>query len=182
MRKLKLQVQLSVDGFIAGPNGEMDWMTLNWDDQLKEYVTRLTDPVDLILLGRKLAQGFIPFWASNPGLEGAEKINGTAKVVFTNTLEKSDWDKTVLAKGNLVEEVNRLKRQPGGDIIVYGGGSFVSNLIKSALIDEFYLFYNPAVLGNGMTIFREVENTQKLALLEAMSFSCGIICHKYQMS
>jgi dihydrofolate reductase len=79
MRKLKLQVQMTVDGFIAGPNGEMDWLTFNWDNELKEYVGALTEPVDSIVLGRKLAQGFIPHWAANPELEGADKINENRK-------------------------------------------------------------------------------------------------------
>ena len=63
MRKLKLQVQISVDGFIAGPNGEMDWMEWNWDEELKKYIGEITEPVDTIVLGRKLAEGFIPYWA-----------------------------------------------------------------------------------------------------------------------
>ncbi|MGV0028282.1 dihydrofolate reductase family protein [Phormidesmis priestleyi] len=82
MRKLKLQVQLSIDGFISGSNGEMDWMTLSWDDDLKQYVSEITDPVDCIVLGRKLAEGFIPHWAARP--EGADarsidKFNDTEK-------------------------------------------------------------------------------------------------------
>ncbi|WP_205513585.1 dihydrofolate reductase family protein [Longitalea arenae] len=179
MRKLKLQVQLSVDGYIAGVNGEMDWMTANWDDALKEFVTRLTDPVDLILLGRKLAEGFIPFWASNPALEGAAKMNNTFKIVFTNTIEKCEWNNTALAKGKLVDEVTSLKKEAGGDIIVYGGGSFVSSLIRSGMIDDFYLFINPAVLGKGMPIFNQVETTQNLTLVESRSFPCGITCLHY---
>ena len=119
MRKLKLQVQITVDGYIAGPNGEMDWMVWDWDDALKNYVTAITTPVDCIILGRKLAQDFIPHWAANPEQEGANKMNDTAKVVFTKTLDKSEWPNTVLAKGNLVDEIIQLKKQPGKDIIVY---------------------------------------------------------------
>ena len=79
MRKVKLQMQVSIDGFVAGPNGEMDWMVWDWDDALKDYVTRLTEPVDTIVLGRVLAQGFIPYWAADPQREGAEKINSSKK-------------------------------------------------------------------------------------------------------
>ena len=110
MRKLKLQVQMTVDGYIAGPNGEMDWMAWDWDDALKNYVTAITAPVDCIILGRKLAEGFIPHWAANPEQEGAYKMNNTAKVVFTKTLDKSDWPNTVFAKGNLVDEITQLKK------------------------------------------------------------------------
>ena len=83
---------MSLDGYIAGINGEMDWMEWNWDDELKNYVKEITEPVDCIVLGRKLAQGFIPYWASNPEQEGADKMNNTPKVVFTKTLDKSEWD------------------------------------------------------------------------------------------
>ena len=143
MRKLKLQTQISVDGCIAGPNGEMDWLVWNWDDELKKYVTALTEPVDCILLGRVLAEGFIPTWAARAAHpESAEdeaaarKFCDTHKVVFSTTLEHSQWDNTDLATGDIVEEVTRLKQRPGGDLIAYGGATFVSNLIQHGLIDE----------------------------------------------
>ena len=180
MRKLKLQVQMSVDGYIAGPKSEMDWMIWNWDDELKKYVTEITEPVDCIVLGRKLAQGFIPHWASHPELEGADKYNNTAKVVFTKTLEKSEWDNTVLAKGDLAEEINKLKSQEGKDIIAYGGASFVSSLIKQGLIDEYHLFINPSAIGDGMTIFKEIDHKQDFKLIKATQFECGIVVLHYE--
>jgi dihydrofolate reductase len=180
MRKLKLQVQMTVDGYIAGPNGEMNWTARDWDDELKKYVTEITEPVDCIVLGRKLAQGFIPHWASNPEQEGADKFNSTKKVVFTKTLEKSEWKNTVLAKGDLVDEITKLKKQDGKDIIAYGGATFVSALIKQGLIDEFHLFINPAAIGNGMTIFKELDSKQNLTLVRSTSFGCGIVVLNYE--
>jgi len=171
---------MTVDGYIAGPNGEMDWMIFNWDNELKKYVTELTDTVDCIVLGRKLAQGFIPYWASNPGEEGADKMNNTSKVVFTKTLVKSEWDNTVLAKGDLVDEIIKLKNEDGNDIIAYGGATFVSALIKQGLIDEFHLFINPAAIGNGMTIFKDLDNKQNLTLVKSISFECGIVVLNYE--
>lgn len=180
MRKLKLQLQLSLDGYIAGPNDEMDWMEWNWDNQLKEYVGAITEAVDCIILGRKLAQGFIPHWASNPEQEGADKMNGTPKVVFTKTLTESKWDNTTLVKGDLIEEITRLKEQNGNDIIAYGGGNFVASLIKHGLIDEYHLFINPTTIGSGMTIFRELDSYQKLTLIKATAFDCGIVALNYK--
>lgn len=180
MRKLKLQVQMSVDGFISGADGEMDWMTFNWDDDLKNYVSEITEPVDCIVLGRKLAQGFIPHWASLPeGEEGADKINNTKKVVFTKTLEESQWPNTSLAQGDLVEEIEKLKNEKGNDLIVYGGGSFVSSLIKNGLIDELHLFVNPVALGKGMPIFEGLDSKQKFVLEASKAFSCGIVVLQY---
>ena len=122
-----------------------------------------------IILGRKLAQGFIPHWASHPEEEGADKFNSTKKVVFTKTLEKSEWDNTVLAKGDLVDEIAKLKKQDGKDIIAYGGATFVSALIKHGLIDEFHLFINPTAIGNGMSIFKELDSKQNLILVKSTS-------------
>ena len=186
MRKLKLQMQLSLDGFVAGPNNEMDWMVFNWDDELKNYVTQLTEPVDCIVLGRKLAEGFIPHWTNvaadpeNPEVSAGRKFTDTCKVVFTKTLDKSAWDNTVLAKGDLVQEINQLKKQNGKDIIAYGGASFASALIKQGLIDEYHLFINPVAIGKGMPIFNGLEKYLKLQLVKATSFSCGIVvlCYK----
>jgi len=183
MRKLKLQMQMTVDGYIAGLNGEMDWMTFNWDDELKKYVKEITEPVDCIVLGRKLAQGFIPYWASKPEGEdawGVDKLNNTTKVIFTKTLDRSEWDNTVLAKGDLVDEITKLKKQDGKDIIAYGGATFVSALIKQGLIDEFHLFINPTAIGNGMTIFKELNSKQNLTLVKSTSFDCGIVVLNYE--
>ena len=185
MRKLKLQVQISVDGYIAGPNGEMDWMTWNWDDELKNCVSELTAPVDTIVLGRILAEGFIGYWAGvaanpdDPSQPFGKIMTGTPKVVFTKTLEKSGWDNTILAKGDLAEEINKLKSLEGGDIIAYGGASFVSGLIKAGLIDEYNLFVNPAVVGNGMPIFKEISSRLNLELIKAQAFSCGVALLRY---
>ncbi|MEO8233543.1 MAG: dihydrofolate reductase family protein [Ignavibacteriota bacterium] len=181
MRKLKLQVQISIDGFIAGINGEMDWMIWNWDQKLKDYVNAITEPVDCIVLGRKLAQGFIPHWASVPQEEGADKMNNTAKVVFTKTLDKSEWDNTILAKGDLVDEITKLKKQEGKDIIVYGGATFVSALLKSGLIDELHLFINPTAIGSGMPIFKELDSNKNFHLKKSIAFECGIVVLNYEL-
>lgn len=185
MRKLKLQIQISVDGFIAGKNGEMDWMVWDWDEQLKEYVSNLTKHVDTILLGRKLAEGFIPSWTSM--LEKPETANDfakamveTPKVVFTKTMEKSNWPFTELAKGDLTAEVSKIKANAGKDMIVYGGGTFVSSLIKAGLIDDYFLFVNPVALGDGMPIFNKIKANHKLVLKALKSFECGIVVLHYQ--
>jgi dihydrofolate reductase len=188
MRKLKLQVQLTIDGFISGQNGEMDWMTFAWTEDIIDYVREITEPVDTILLGRKLAEGFIPHWenvvkdTSNPEYEGGVKYTSTPKVVFSKTLTKSMWENTTIATGELVEQVTKLKNQPGKDMIVYGGGAFVSALIKNNLIDELHLFVNPAAIGNGMPIFKELKETQKFHVKEVKHFECGIIVLVYKPS
>lgn len=177
MRKFKLQVQTTVDGYMAGPNGEMDWMTFPWTDDIKAYITALTEPVDCIVLGRKLAEGFIPAWAAGPEGEDKEaiaKMNDTPKVVISNSLTESPWENAVVAGGDLAETVNRLKAQPGGDMIVYGGGTLVSGLIAEGLIDELHLFVNPTAIGTGMPVFADHGAYQRLRLVAAQPFACGI--------
>ena len=155
---------MSVDGYMAGPNGELDFAGRNWDNDLIQYVTELTESMDCIVLGRKLAQGFIPHWATvaadpaHPEHTAGIKFTDTHKVVFTKTLEKSEWDNTVLAKGDIVDEITKLKNQNGSDIIAYGGATFVSSLIEHGLIDELHLFINPAAIGSGLSIFNGRQN------------------------
>lgn len=183
MRTLKLQVQMSVDGYMAGPNGEMDWMSFDWGEDLIQFVTELTDPVDTIVLGRKLAEGFIPVWKArleDPNADdhaAARKFVETPKVVFTNTLETHSWEYTELAKGELSEEINALKNKEGGDIIAYGGGTFVAGLIEAGLIDDLYLFVNPIAIGAGMPVFK---GKTVLKLVASHVFECGIVVLHYQ--
>lgn len=177
---------MTVDGYVAGPNGEQDWMTSSWDTELETYVEGITEPVDCIVLGRKLAEGFIPYWASvaanpdNPEFEAGKKFTDTHKVVFTRTLDESKWENTVLAKGDIVDEITSLKEEDGNDIIAYGGATFVSSLIENGLIDEFHLFINPIAIGNGMAIFNKMGRQHELALVKSSSFDCGIVVLHYE--
>lgn len=184
MRKLKLQVQLSVDGFVGGPNGELDWMTWNWDEKLQKCVTSITSSMDTILLGRKMTDGFVGHWtnvpAEDPSYPFAQIMVNTHKVVFTKTLYESPWKNTVLAKGDIADEVNKLKAQEGKDIIVYGGANFVASLIKANLIDEYNLFVNPAAIGKGLSIFGQLDGNKPLKLIKAEAFDCGVTQLVYQ--
>ena len=134
MRKLRLQVQMSIDGCIAGPNNEMDWLV--WDDNDIKYLNEITESVDTIIMGRKMVDEFIPYWTEvmnkpdDPWYAFAKKMIETPKVVFTKTLNKSDWPNTDIATGDFRDEITKLKNLDGGDIIVYGGASFDSSLIR----------------------------------------------------
>lgn len=186
MRKLKLQMQVTLDGFNStGPNDEQRWVT--WDlDGIKQYVFDMFDSSDTILIGRKLAVDYIPFWQKtfenpdDPMYEFATRSVNAKKVVFTKTLSKSVWNKTELATGNLKDEVIKLKSQDGKDLIVYGGSSFVSSLIKHGLIDEFHFFINPIAIGKGVSAFGQLDNWQKLKLKNSIPYSSGLIILHYE--
>lgn len=186
MRKLKLQMQISLDGFVStGPNDEQKWVTWAWDE-IKQYVLELQRSTDTQLLGRKLAVDFIPYWESvigktdNPMIELAEIVVGSKKIIFTNTLKKIEWHNTEIASGDLVENIQKLKHQPGKDIMVIGGSSFVSSLIEADLIDEFHLFVNPVALGTGVPIFGNLVNPKQLKLKNSITYDSGLVLHHYE--
>ena len=170
LRRLNLQVQLSVDGYMAGCRGEMDWLTLDWDEALKQYVADLTEPVDWIVLGRKLAQSFIPHWAAvaenpdEPEFKAGQKFTATPKVVFSRTLTELAGPNTVVVTGELTQEIRALKNQPGQTIMAHGGSSFVWALLQAGLIDEFHLFVNPTAIGSGLSFSTTLAGRQPLTL------------------
>jgi dihydrofolate reductase len=164
----------------------MDWMVGLLDDELIKYESKITEPVDTILLGRKMTDVFISYWLNvmnkpdDPWNAFAKKMIETPKVVFTKTLNKSEWINTDIATGDLIEEVSKIKSQNGGDIVVYWYASFDTSLIKEKLIDEFYLSINPVAVGRGMPIFKGLKEIQKFTLIESIAFDCGIVLLHYE--
>jgi dihydrofolate reductase len=176
VRTFRLQVQTTVDGYMGGPSGEMDWLTFPWSDDVGAYVQALMDPVDTIVLGRKLAEGFIPAWAAGPPGEDQASIdwmNNTPKVVISDSLAESPWENATIANGDLTETITQLKAAPGGDLIAYGGATLVRELIARELLDEIHLFVNPTAIGAGLPVFGE-GGYQRLELVRATPFECGI--------
>ena len=134
----------------------------------------------LLALGRKLAEGFIPHWAAKPSYEPAaavDKMNDTHKVVFSRTLTTSAWPNTTVAGGPLGDEVHKLKAGPGGDLIAYGGGTFVASLLAEGLVDDIHLMVNPVALGSGMKVF---PSRLGYELVKATPFACGIVALNYR--
>ena len=132
-----------------------------------------------------MTDGFVEHWSNvikNPEDEGYElgkKMIDTPKVVFTRTMTESAWVNTTLAH-DLVADVNKLKESDGRDIIVYGGAGFVTSLINENLIDDYYLFVNPAAIGDGLTIFGSAGGTKRLKLIESTPHECGVVVNHYQ--
>lgn len=185
MRKLKLQMQVSIDGMVAaqrqaGPG------RFNWDEEVRQYSIDNAANVDCILLGRKTAAGFIPHWKSvgaNPkdaDFEFGKLITGIPKVVFSRTLRKSEWPNVTVANGEIADSVNQLKRQAGKDLLVYGGSSFVASLIEHNLVDEYHLLVNPVFLGSGATIFAGLAEPLCLILVKDRAFSYGTVLLCYE--
>jgi len=185
MRKLKLQMRISVDGYVAGPNGEEDW-DVKSDEKLWQLINELPDSSDTLLLGRKMAEGFVPhfegFEPNNPKFTFARKMVDIPKIIFTRILDKPFGKNTSLAKENLADEMEKLKNQDGKDILVYGGAGFVSSLIAGGHIDEFYFFVIPVMINKGMRIFDLLGKRQKLSLISATPYECGVTVLHYKLN
>lgn len=184
MRKLKLQMQISLDGFVAGPNGEHDWSMGRADEVLWQYMNEVADSADTLLLGRKMAQDFVGHFEAvppdSPKYAFAKKMVNFRRVIFTKTLNEPFGINTELAKGDFADEINKLKSEAGKDILVYGGVEFVSNLIAGGHVDEFILFTHPLLLAKGMRIFDKLTGQQELTLLSAIPYECGVTVMRYK--
>jgi|SRR6185312_4628318 len=190
MRKLKLQMQITLDGFVAGPNGENDWVFIpgKQDPEALQktvaFSAELAAGCDTILLGRKLgAAGFLGYWADvaenqpeNPWRPFAQLMVSHRKIAFSHTETSLPDPNIEVENGDLARTVNALKERPGKDIIVYGGVNFVSSLVSLNLIDEYYLILNPVAIGAGLSIFKE---RKVLELESSVAFKHGKIINKY---
>ena len=180
MRKLVYAINVTLDGFADHEAGVVD-------DELHDFFTGLLRSSDAVLWGRVVYQLMAAYWpyaADNPysarsEIEFANVINRLPKVVFSKTLESVEWENTRLVKENAVEEVRRLKAQPGKDLYA-GGLSFTSSLVQEGLVDEFYFVVQPIVLGKGKRLFKDITRRVQLKLIGTQTFQSGVIVLHYQ--
>ena len=163
MRKLVVTEFVSLDGIMEDPS----WTFKYWNDDIANFKAKETIDSDALLLGRVTYEGFAAAW---PGRNdpGADYFNGVRKYVVSTTLDKVEWNNSVLVKGNILEEINKLKQQEGKDIIVHGSGTLVQTLIQNNLVDRIRLLVYPVVLGKGKRVFQE-GSTTTLKLVESKS-------------
>jgi dihydrofolate reductase len=185
MRKLKLQIQMTIDGFVAGPDGGLDWMWGNGerDESIGRKVIELADSCDTILLGRKMTPGFIDHWESvvdnqpdSPEIALAQRMVNMRKIVFSRTKTAISGRNLEVENGDLATAVLALKKEPGKDIMVYGGADFVSSLISLDLIDEYFIFRCPVAIGDGLSIFK---GEKLLKLDSSIVYKNGKMLNKY---
>lgn len=175
----------SLDGFVAGPNGEMNW--IKFDDSLFDFVGTMTAKADTALYGRvtyELMQGYWPTAADKPNAskhdrEHAAWYKDVSKVVLSTTLDEAGLANTKVFRDNLTANINKLKQQEGKDILIFGSPRASQSLLREDLVDEFWLFVNPIILGEGMLMFKDVQGTTMLKLVETKTFACGVIALHY---
>ena len=183
MRKLIYSMGVSLDGFIAGPGGEIDWSRP--DEKLHRFHNQQMREMGADLYGRRLYE-VMTYWETadeNPSISEYEREfariwKDTPKIVFSKTLEKVEGNAR-LAKGSAAEEVVRLKEQPGKDLAV-GGASLASTFMKLGLIDEYRLFVSPVVLGGGTPYFPALDQRINLELIETRTFGSRVVYVRYR--
>jgi dihydrofolate reductase len=183
MRKIIMQLELTLDGFYAGPKEEFDWFTL--DQELWKMRVDQLSAVDTVLLGRKNYRGFGGYWptvvnspaSTETDVKFSRWLDDVPKVVFSKTLEKAEWKNSRLVKDDLAEEVSRLKQQSGKDILIMNSVSVAQECMKHDLIDEYWLTIHPLTLGKGLPLFKDRAS---LKLLDSKVFSSGQVFLHYQ--
>ena len=188
MRKLIFFMHTSLDGFVAGPNGEMDW--INLDDAMFDFVATMTDQADTALYGRVTYEMMQSYWpkageqpnASKHDKEHSAWYNKVSKIVLSKTISEKGLDNTIVISDQLADNINKIKKQDGKNILIFGSPGASQSLLNQGLIDEFWLFVNPILLGQGMPLFKYITGTAKLKLVESKTFACGVIALHYEKS
>ena len=176
----------SLDGYVAGTNGEMNW--INIDDAMFDFVATMTDNADSALYGRityEMMQSYWPKAGENPNatrhdIEHSAWYNKVHKIILSRTLDETKLENTKVIREQLSNEIKKIKKEEGKNILIFGSPSASHSLLNEGLVDEFWLFVNPILLGKGIPLFKDVPDTVKLRLTESKLFTCGVIALHYE--
>lgn len=191
MRKIIAALQVSLDGFIEGPNEELDWVD-SWEDPFD-----IVGKVDAFILGRRMYPGYEQYWqavldnprgilpftgrpATDGEIEYAEFAGRTPHIVVSSTLQNVSWTNTRIVRD--LDDIQRLKEAPGGDMHAVGGATLVSSLMDAGLVDEIRLVVQPIVLGGGKPLFKDVKKRHALTLLTARPLKTGAVSLSYSVA
>ena len=188
MRNLIFFMHTSIDGFVAGTKGELDWIKA--DDEIFDFVGTMTDKADTALYGRvtyEIMQSYWPTAGDHPNASKHDKehsawYNKVPKIVLSNTISEKGLDNTTVFSGQLAENIHKIKQQDGKNILIFGSPRASQSLLNKGLIDEFWLFVNPIILGQGMPLFKDITSTIKLNFVASKAFACGVIALHYEKS
>jgi dihydrofolate reductase len=186
MRKLTLCMHTTLDGFVAGPNGEMDW--INVDDAIFDYAGMLTDQADTALYGRVTYEMMDSYWptagdqpnASKHDIQHSDWYNRVTKVVISNSLKGRELENTRIISDDIAGQIQKLKKETGQNIQIFGSPSACHSLMQYDLIDEYWLFLNPVLLGSGIPLFKNINESVNLRLADSAVFSSGVIGLHYE--
>lgn len=183
MRKIVLSASVSLDGFIEGPNGELDWHLV--DDEVHRHFNEVLGRMSAFLCGRRMYELMAGFWptadedpaSTAPMVEFAAIWRDMPKIVYSRTLERADWNTTIVREVD-ADEVKALKEEPGGDMSI-GGADLVATFLDLDLIDESRLYVTPVTIGRGKRLFPETDRRTEMGLVETHTFGNGVVLLRY---
>jgi dihydrofolate reductase len=184
MRKIIVLLSVSIDGFFEGPNRELDWQLV--DDELHSHFNQVLSGMGVFLNGRVTYELMAKAWptadqdpaSTPPMVEFARIWRDMPKVVYSKTLERADWNASIV-RDVVPEQVKALKAQPGGDMVL-GGADLAAAFMRHDLIDEFRLYLHPVILGRGRRLFESSDESRQLRLAETRTFGNGVVLLHYQ--
>jgi len=187
MRKIVLFMHVSLDGFVAGPNGEMDWIHV--DEEIFDYAAERTNHADMALYGRVTYQMMETYWPTaadqpNPSkhdIEHSRWYKNVSKVVLSKTMQGTVLPNTKIIAHNLAAEINPLKQAGEKEIVIFGSPGAAHSLMAENLIDETWLFVNPILIGQGIPLFKNIQHKRALKLVASHTFSSGVVCLHHQV-
>lgn len=178
MRQTIVSNLVSLDGFFEGPNNELDWHVV--DEEFFDYAKDMLRNADTLVFGAATYEMMAAYWPTAPPDEIAEKMNGLPKIVFSQKLQKADWNNTTLIRNNTGEEISKLKQQPGKDILILGSAKLTSSLLQLGLIDEYRVILNPVLIGQGKPLFHGITGRIRMKLISAKAFGSGVVLLRYR--
>lgn len=188
MRKVIASINVTLDGYMSGPNCELDWHFEKWGPDLARAFGQQLADADTILLGRVTYSAMARYWPqkaydysfSREDIAFADMMNSYNKIVFTKTLTEPSWSNTRLVSGSLKTAIQKLKKQRGKDMIIYGSGKLIDSMVQLQLIDEYVLWIHPVILGRGKALFQLVSQKLPLQLIRTHHFQSGVVMLCYE--
>ncbi len=185
MGRIVVTEYVSLDGVIEAPGGGEDFQHAGWTFEINrgeegdKFKLDETRDAEALLLGRKTYEGFAAAWPSMEG-EFADKFNSMPKYVVSSTLEEPEWNNSTVLKGDVVEDVSRLRQEADGDIVVHGSAQLVRTLVEHDLVDELRLMVFPVVLGTGKRLFGDASDKKRLRLASSKTVGDGVAILIYE--
>ena len=182
MRKLFSFNMMTLDGYIAGPDGDISWH--NTDEEFGKFANEQTGTADLLLFGRVTYDLMASYWPTEDAIKDdpivAGQMNRSPKIVFSRKMARAEWNNTRVIKDHIDEEITKLKQQPGKDMALFGSANLMQTLMQLDLIDEHRIMLNPVVLGQGIPLFQGVRVPLKLKLVNTRTFRSGntLLCYQ----
>lgn len=180
MRKIIVSNLMSIDGYFEGMNQDLSWFMV--DEEFFEYARNLLQEVDTILYGRITYEHMATYWpdAKDNDAVITGKMNSLQKIVFSKTLKTAEWNNSKIIKEHITNAIIKMKQEPGKDMVIFGSGTIVSELTELKLIDEYRLIVNPIILGNGNPLFKSLNESHKLKLVNVKALKSGVVILSYQ--